>query len=59
MGATQSGINYGIINATTDEELGNIVNPDGQLENFIVEPQTNYTVVDLKNQLLINFPVLV
>ena len=59
MGTTRSGISYGIINATTDEELGSLVNPNGQVEDFIVEPQTNYAVGRFENQLLINFPVLV
>ena len=34
MGTTHSGINYGIINATTDEELGSLVNANGQVEDL-------------------------
>ena len=48
MGTTHSGINYGIINATTDEELGSLVNANDQVEDFIVEPQTNFAVGRLK-----------
>ena len=44
LGTTKSGFNYGVINATTNEELGTIINSDGQKEDFVVEPQTNYAV---------------
>ena len=44
LGTTKSGFNYGLINATTNEELGTIINSDGQKEDFVVEPRTNYAV---------------
>ena len=44
IGTTKSGFNYGLINAATNEELGTIINSDGQKEDFVVEPRTNYAV---------------
>ena len=55
MGTTHSGINYGIINATTDEELGSLINPNGQGEDFIVEPQTNYAVGRFEKSIINKF----
>ena len=55
MGTTKSGINYGLINASTAEELGTLTNPNGQKEDFIVEPQTNYAVGRFEKPIINNY----
>ena len=55
LGTTNSGINYGLINANTAEESGTLINPDGQKEDFVVEPQTNYAVGRIEKPIINNF----
>ena len=55
LGTTTSGINYGLINATTSEELGILVRPDGDKENFVVEPQSNYAVARFEKTIMNKF----
>ena len=55
LGTTKSGINYGLINASTAEELGTLTNPNGQKEDFVVEPQTNYAVGRFEKPIINNY----
>ena len=55
LGTTRSGFNYGVINATTNEELGTLITSDGQKEDFIVEPMTNYAVGRIEKSIINKF----
>ena len=55
LGTTKSGINYGLINASTAEELGTLTNLNGQKEDFVVEPQTNYAVGRFEKPIINNY----
>ena len=44
-----------MINATTSEELGILVRPDGGKESFVVEPQSNYAVARFEKTIMNKF----
>ena len=54
IGTTNSGINYGFINAITREESGDLFIGDNK-NRFVVEPQTSYSVGKLEKSILNKF----
>ena len=54
IGSTNSGINYGFVNANTSEESGKLSIGGGK-EKFIVEPQTSYSVGKIEKSIFNKF----
>jgi len=54
IGSTNSGINYGFVNANTREESGKL-SISGDKEKFIVEPQTSYSIGKIEKSIFNKF----